>query len=207
MLVGFDTSAYPGDSTMNELRKDFSFCGFYLGPAPSHQNAGWMNKLSTLRNMKFKFAPIFVGQQTIGPGSKVPSNANGIADAKRTTQLMSNAGFNHGSPVYLDLENGPPYTSPEAIYVKAWVDEVRALGFVPGVYCSHLLTAQVAHTGALLWDFQIPTTARTYQKLPMDYPPEATVGKIRQYRQNVVLRGTGILVDLDQAHDATGLAS
>lgn len=207
MLTGFDCSAYPGDSTMQELRKDFAFCGFYLGPAPSHQNAGWMVKLSTLRNMKYKFAPIFVGQQTIGPGSKVPSGSNGIVDAKKTALLMSNAGFNHGSPVYLDLENGPPYTPLEAAYVEAWVEEVGALGFLPGVYASHLLTSKVP-LGALHWDFKVPTTAKTYQPLPMDYPPEAPSNvKIRQFRQNVVLRGTGILVDLDQAHDASGLAS
>lgn len=209
MLTGFDCSAYPGDTTMQTLRKDFAFCGFYLAPAPSHQNAGWMVKLSTLRNMKYKFCPIFVGQQVIGPGSKMPSAAQGITDAKKTALLMSNAGFNHGSPVYLDLENGAPYPIAESQYVKAWVDEVRALGFEPGVYCSHVLQPTVSKENeALIWDFRVPTTSRTYQTLPMAYPPEIPEGvSIRQYRQNVVLRGTGLLVDLDQAHDASGLAS
>lgn len=207
MLVGFDCSAYPGDSTMNTLRKDFAFCGFYLAPAPSHGNAGWMNKLSTLRNIKYKFLPIFVGQQVTGPGSKAPSTAMGITDAKKTVQLMLNAGFNHGSPVYLDLENGPPYPQVEAAYVTAWADEVKALGFIPGVYCSHMLEADLPK-GVLIWDFKIPTTARTYMTLPANYPPQIPQGlAARQYQQNVVLRGTGILVDLDQAFDASGLAS
>lgn len=206
MLTGFDCSAYPGDTTMQTLKKDFAFCGFYLAPAPSHGNMGWMHKLSTLRNMKYKLAPIFVGQQVIGPGSKAPSTAQGTIDAKKTAQLMSNAGFNHGSPVYLDLENGPPYPMLESQYATAWVDEVRALGYTPGVYASHLLTAKLPH--ALVWDFKIPTTDRTFQTLPQGYPPELPSGiNVRQYRQNVVLRGTGILVDLNQAPDATGLAS
>jgi hypothetical protein len=207
MLTGFDCSAYPGDTTMQTLKKDFAFCGFYLAPAPSHGNTGWMNKLSTLRNMKYKFLPIFVGQQVIGPGSKQPSAANGIADAKKTAQLMLSAGFNHGSPVYLDLENGPPYTLLESQYTTAWVDEVAALGFIPGIYASHLLTPHLP-TKALIWDFKIPTTARTFMTLPMNYPPELPAGlAARQYLQNVVLRGTGILVDINQAPDATGLAS
>lgn len=206
MLTGFDCSAYPGDTTMQTLKKDFAFCGFYLAPAPSHGNTGWMNKLSTLRNMKYKLAPIFVGQQVIGPGSKQPSQSNGIADAKKAAQLMSSAGFNHGSPVYLDLENGPPYTTLESQYVTAWVGEVLALGFTPGVYASHLLTGKLPH--ALIWDFKIPTTDRTFMTPPINYPPELPAGiSIRQYLQNVVLRGTGILVDMNQAPDASGLAS
>jgi hypothetical protein len=120
---------------------------------------------------------------------------------------MLNAGFNHGSPVYLDLENGPPYPAKESVYVNAWADEVRALGFIPGIYASHLLTNMLP-TGTLNWDFKIPTTARTFETLPAEYPPALPAGiNIRQYRQNVVLRGTGILVDLNQAPDATGLAS
>lgn len=207
MLKGFDTSAYPGDSTMQTLKKDFDFCAFYLGPAPSHQNNGWMVKLGTLRIMKYKFLPIFVGQQVTGPGSKQPSTATGIADAKKTAQLMSSAGFNHGSPVYLDLENGPPYPAAEAAYVVAWVDEIRALGFTPGVYCSHLLSAKLP-PHVLIWDFKVPTTDRTFMTLPQGYPPEIPPGlAARQYLQNVVLRGTGILVDMDQAPDASGLAS
>src|SRR6266566_10150723 len=42
MLRGFDTSAYPGDAVMTLLRPSFDFCGFYLAPAPSHNNASWM---------------------------------------------------------------------------------------------------------------------------------------------------------------------
>lgn len=207
MLKGFDCSAYPGDSTMLTLRSYFQFCALYLGPAPSHQNTGWMNKLTTLRAMKYKFLPIFVGQQVTGPGSKKPSTAQGIIDAKLAARLMSNAGFNHGSPVYLDLENGPPYPQAESDYVTAWVHEVQALGFTPGVYCSHLLTSKLPK-GVLIWDFKVPTTERTFMSLPQNMPPELPAGlKARQYLQNVVLRGTGILVDMDQAPDETGLAS
>ena len=207
MLKGFDTSAYPGDRTMLVLKQYFDFCAFYLGPAPSHQDAGWMGKLPSLRSMKYKLLPIFVGQQVTGPGSKAPSASQGVIDAKRATWLMLGAGFNHGSPVYLDMENGPPYPATEAAYVSAWVDEVRALGFTPGVYCSHLLSAKLPKN-VLIWDFKVPTTDRTFMTLPQNTPPEIPPGlSARQYLQNVVLRGTGILVDMDSAPDASGLAS
>jgi hypothetical protein len=207
MLRGFDTSAYPGNSTMQALRQFFDFTGVYLGPAPSHQNTGWMTEIPTLRQMGYRMLPVFVGQQVIGPGAKNPSVANGILDAKRAAQLMASAGFNHLAPVYLDLENGAPMPQLERDYVAAWVSEVRALGYAPGVYCSHVLSTLVVPLKCLIWDFHVPTTDRTYQVLPQDAPPPLPAGlAARQYRQNVVLRGTGILVDLNQAPDASGLA-
>lgn len=207
MLKGFDTSAYPGDATMTKLKQDFDFCGFYLAPAPSHQNVGWMNKLETLRRLKYMLLPIFVGQEVTGPGSKTNTKAQGVEDAKKACRLMTNAGFNHGSPIYLDLENGAPMTAQQHDYVEAWIAEVTTLGFTPGVYCSHTLTARVSTFKCLIWDFQVPTVSRTYQNVPVDAAQPIPAGlSARQYRQNIVLRGTGLLVDLDTAPNANGLA-
>ena len=73
---------------------------------------------------------------------------------------MSSEEFVAGSFVYLDLEDGPPFTSPRTDYVAAWANAVSADGFQPGVYCSHGFAADV-HTlqpKARLWAFKVDST-------------------------------------------------
>jgi len=43
---GFDVSAFPGVSKMAKLKQNtnLEWCGFYLAPAPSHANTGWMGQ-------------------------------------------------------------------------------------------------------------------------------------------------------------------
>ncbi len=208
MLKGFDSSAYPGSTTMEALKKYFDFCGFYLGAAPSHKDIGWMNALPTLRNLGYLTLPIFVGQQVVGPGAKKPSQANGVLDADRATQLMQRAGFLPDAPVYLDLENGAPMPPKEHDYAFAWIDRVRSNGFTPGVYCSHVLADQFDPKKTRIWAFKVPTTTCTYCDVTDIPAPQVDIPNAvaRQYRQNIMLRPAGLLVDLDAAYDDTGLA-
>lgn len=161
--AGFDCSGYPGDDVIRYLKRmtNFAWCGFYLGPAPSHPDAGWMTKRSFLKSLGLGLAPIYVGQQTIGPGSRNPDTSHGYQDGTGATKLMQQAGFPQNSAVYLDLENGLPFPSAQQAYVAAWVDQVEHNGYVAGVYCSHTFAAAVHQIvpSALIWSFKVDTTS------------------------------------------------
>ncbi len=66
--AGFDTSTYPGDSTMSWLKThtNLQWVGYYLAPAPSRTNATWMGSYARqggLRDQGWGVAPLYVGEQ------------------------------------------------------------------------------------------------------------------------------------------------
>lgn len=157
-FAGFDISGYPGDATMAWLKANTNlvWCGYYL-PAPSHPRSTWVGKQAQLRAAGWGIAPVFVGQQVIGPGSHNPSAASGVADGNQAVSEMTQDGFAPGSCVYLDIENGPPLTPPQIDYVSNWCDTVQQGGYTPGIYCSHLLAAQVhsLRPDCRIWAFKL----------------------------------------------------
>src|SRR3954471_3280602 len=73
--LGFDTFAYPGNEAMRAwltADKPYKWVGYYLS-APCHTDSSWEGKRSTLSQMGWGMAVIYVGQQTWGrtPGAKV----------------------------------------------------------------------------------------------------------------------------------------
>jgi hypothetical protein len=72
---------------------------------------------------------------------------------------MIDEGFPRGSFVYLDLENGPPFSAMQKVYVAAWVDAVRANGYAAGVYCSYLFAREVAglRSNLRVWCYHVAT--------------------------------------------------
>jgi hypothetical protein len=161
--AGFDRSEYPGDAVMKWLlaNTNLRWAGFYLSPAPSHQDPSWMKAAEGDGLAGWGLAPIFVGQETIGPGSHLVTAAQGAIDGKAACALMTQAGFAAGSFVYLDLENGPPFSAAQQGYVGAWVDAVVAGGFGPGVYASFMFAAAVKalRPNARIWVFHVRTTS------------------------------------------------
>lgn len=152
----------PGEQLQWIKMAGFSWCGMYLGPAPSHQDEGWMSALPALQNVGLGALPIYVGQQVVGPGSQTVTEDQGRRDGQQAGALMKNAMFTPGSFVYLDLENGPPYTEAQQGYVAAWAQAVSETGYGVGVYCSHTFGQEVlaqAGAGARLWCFKVATTA------------------------------------------------
>ena len=160
-FAGFDCSDYPGPNVMAWLKANTNlvWCGIYLGPAPSHPGTSWMGKRASIVALGMGIAPIYVGQQITGPGSKNPSLAQGTTDGGNAADLMVQEGFVAGSCVYLDLENGPPLTSALRDYVAGWCDAVSARSFQPGVYCSHAFAQEIhqLRTTARIWAFKVPT--------------------------------------------------
>lgn len=208
--AGFDASGYPGDLVMLELKRttNFEWCGFYLGPAPSHPDPGWMPHLAVLKGQGWGFAPIYVGQQTEGPGSHVVTAAQGSIDGAHAAGLMRSAGFGVGSFVYLDLENGAPFIAFQRGYVGAWCDAVVAAGFGAGVYCSFQFAAEVSklRPDARIWVFHVRTvSAHPVVGATFPAPDPATSGfpgaSIWQHDDSaeITVSGKTLLVDLDSA--------
>ncbi len=145
------------------------WCGFYLGPAPSHHSDSWMTQRAQLQANGWGLAPLYVGQQIIGPGSHNPSTPQGVVDGHHATQLMTAAGFPQGACVYLDLENGLPFPPLLQQYTVSWIDTVQNDQFRAGVYCSHAFAEEVhvLRPSVRIWAFKVTTT----QPHPVPGPP------------------------------------
>lgn len=124
---------------------------------------------------------------------------------------MTSAGFPAGSYVYLDLENGAPFTPAQHTYVAHWIDAVISGGFGAGVYCSHTFAVEV-HTlrsSARIWAFKVPTVV--HHPVPgHNYPDSHPAGSgypgayMWQLGQGCIIDvpgagGNKLLVDLDTA--------
>ena len=161
---GFDTSEFPGAPEMAWLKANTNlvWCGYYLGPAPSHVSTSWMGQRAALQAAGWGLAPVYVGQQIGGPGRHVVSGTQGTIDGSDAVAMMTQEGFSNGGCVYLDLEDGPPFSAPRTDYVAAWADAVRHGGFLPGIYCSHALAVAVQsqQPSARIWAFKVGTTGR-----------------------------------------------
>jgi len=209
IFLGFDRSAYPGDNVMQRLRTEgeVDFTGFYLGPAPSHGDTGWMQKRDFLAGLGFGFAPLYVGQQQSAPGSLILTAAQGILDGRNATKLATTAGFPEASVLYLDIETGPPAHPPFFNYYKAWVQSVIDNGFIPGFYCSHHLGGPfaAADNRAVPWVYQLNAIGGNFAlPLPRPDPSHSSFNgaKVLQYAQNATLNLNGTIlkpVDLDTA--------
>lgn len=203
-FAGFDRSDYPGDPIMDWLKADTNlvWCGYYLGPAPSHGSTTWMGKRGSLSAAGWGIAPLYVGQQVTGRGSHNPSSETGQTDGQHAARLMTSEGFSTGSWVYLDLENGPPLTSPLRDYVANWCDALSSKGFQPGVYCSHLLALDI-HTlrsGCRIWSFNVQTTQSHPVPNPFPDPNPSGCGYIGAYAWQL---GQNCLVNVDLANLST----
>ena len=206
--AGFDTFGYPGDSVMDWLKRNTNFCwtGFYLAPAPSHPNTSWMSHRQRLVDTGWGIAPLYVGQETIGPGRHNVTGIQGHFDGADAAKLMEQAGFPKGSVVYIDLENGPPFTVAEQNYVTSWVAAVEASGYKAGVYASFLFSAAVHKVvpSAYIWTFHVKTVNlhRVHGPTYPDSHPAlsgyggATLWQLDQSAQIDVPNGH-MLVDLD----------
>lgn len=215
IFLGFDRSEYPGDSVMKRLRTEaqIDFTGFYLAPAPSHGNAGWMGKRAFLLGLGYGFAPVYVGQQQPGapghpnPGSHTITAAQGTIDGRNAAELAAQANFPGASVIYLDIETGDQPVPGALSYYRAWVDSVIAHGFSPGVYCSHVVVAAYmsADNRAVPWIFQLAALGGTFAPpLPRKDPSHSSFSgaKVLQHAQNAKLNlGATVIkpVDLDTA--------
>ena len=139
--AGFDTAIYPGNDVMDWLNANtnLAWCGYYLAPAPSHGSTTWMGNLAYLNGKGWQCVPIYLGQQTIGPGSHNVTAAQGGIDGADAANLANSEGFPAGAYIYLDVEDGSNPSAASQAYIKAWAQAVLAANYSPGIYCSHLI--------------------------------------------------------------------
>lgn len=161
---GVDASEFPGQAEMNWLRANTNadWCGYYLAPAPSHSSTSWMGRRASLKAAGWGLAPTYLGQQLAGLGSHKVSAGQGQIDGGDAARLMTAEGFAPGAYVYLDLEDGPPFSEPRIGYVDRWISAVSANGFRPGVYCSHSIAAAVHQLSdtVRIWAYKVETSAQ-----------------------------------------------
>ena len=136
VYLGFDRNDYPGDQGMAELRKEFSFAGYWLTPAPGAKTNPWSGKRKIMSEQNYGFVLLARGRE----GSAIHDTANarkyGIADAREAARNAKAEGFASGAIIFVDVEEGGRLTEAYHDYLRAWADELMKLGFRPGVYCS-----------------------------------------------------------------------
>lgn len=158
-VPGFDTRDYPGDGVMRTwlVESPYRWVGFYL-PAPCYTGTTWQGRRSTIRDMGWGTAVLFVGEQDWPASTSAarPAEATDTAGAAGATEVRctrsnlsaergsidgaaaadaaAGEGFPTGTVVYLDVEPVESVSDSLAAYVSAWAPALEARGFTPGLY-------------------------------------------------------------------------
>ena len=208
-FAGIDCSEFPGLDMLAVIKgqTNVTWLGYYLD-APSHPNSGWCGQRGALDILGFGLAPIFVGQEVIGPGSHVVSGQQGTADGLQAASEMADEGFAPSTCVFLDIENGGPISAAQMSYIASWTATVRREGYSAGLYCSHTDAAflAAAHPLARIWAWNLGVNGNGGVAAPLPTPDVSACGYARasiwQRAQNVTLLPYGLQVDLDVATTA-----
>jgi hypothetical protein len=136
IYLGFDRNDYPGDQNLKTLRQTFSYAGFWLSHPPGEKTNSWAGKRQTLQSAGFGFLVLFNGR--LLADLKTVSNAGklGKSDGLAAVAAAQREGFRGGTVIFLDQEEGGRMLPGQKAYIYAWVDEISAAGFRPGIYCS-----------------------------------------------------------------------
>jgi hypothetical protein len=108
--------------------------GFYLPEAPSHGWSYYRGRRKSFVDIGFGLAPIYVGQQISGPGSKILTEEQGKKDAQDAARKMKTEGFPKGDVCYLDVEGGN-WSAALVTYAAAWINETNdSTDYTAGMY-------------------------------------------------------------------------
>jgi len=138
--VGFDRNEYPGDETMEAMKKQFAFVGYWLTVPPGAMFNQWVGKRVVLRQQGWGFLLLANGklEAEIAKAQKAgmaPADL-GRKDAAAAVAAAKNEGFPAGAIVFLDQEEGGRLTDVQAAYLLAWTEAVAGSAYKPGVYAS-----------------------------------------------------------------------
>jgi hypothetical protein len=142
---GFDRNEYPGDGLLPQLRRSFSFAGYWLNNPPGDNGNSWAGKRAVIKGAGFGFLILFDGRVDKELHGK-DAAALGKADGAAAVSAARREGFAGGAVVFLDQEEGGRLIPEQNDYLFAWVDAVRAAGYRPGVYCSGIAVAEGSAT-------------------------------------------------------------
>jgi hypothetical protein len=146
--LGFDTCSAPSAGAMSAWSSSpYRAVGIYIGGTNSacaqpNLTAGWV---SSEVAAGWHLIPTYVGLQgagacgggctTIDPSH---ASAQGAAAADDAVSRAAGLGIPAGNPIYYDMEQytRPAGTSAVLAFLSAWTSELRARGYVSGVYSS-----------------------------------------------------------------------
>jgi hypothetical protein len=151
-VPGFDTRDYPGDEVMRSWfgSSPYRWVGYYL-PAPCYTGTTWSGRRTSLREIGWGFAVLFVGEQDwrAMPGAPADTGAvdnprcssahltaeQGSAHADAAAAAALADGFPEGTVIFLDVERVERVSDELSTYVRSWVARMLAAGrYTPGLY-------------------------------------------------------------------------
>ena len=135
-FLGFDANEYPGDASLENLKRTFSFSGYWLNNPPGAKSNDWVGKRETLRAAGFGFLVLFDGRLERELNSPADPAASGMQDAQSAANAAAREGFPRGTIIFLDQEEGGRMTARQMSYILAWIDALTNTGYRAGIYCS-----------------------------------------------------------------------
>jgi glycoside hydrolase-like protein len=144
--LGFDRNVYPGDETWAELRKTFSFTGYWLNSPPGESSNSWQGKRQLIGSHGFGFLVLFNGKRYAELKAPADPVALGRADAQAAAQAAKSEGFPATTIIFLDVEEGGRLLPKQQAYLHAWIDELALHHYLAGVYCSGIPVREAGGT-------------------------------------------------------------
>lgn len=144
--LGFDRNVYPGDESWGELRKTFSFSGFWLNSPPGEPSNSWQGKRQVIESHGLGFLVLFNGKRYADLKPPADPVALGKADALAAAQAATREGFPANTIIFLDIEEGGRLLSEQQAYLHAWIDELKIHHYMVGVYCSGIPVREASGT-------------------------------------------------------------
>jgi hypothetical protein len=136
--LGFDRNEYPGDEQMRELRKVFSFSGYWLNRPPGATEPGttWTGKRKFMTSLGYGFLVLYQGRLFSELKATLDPAALGKADALAAIAAAQAEGFPRNTIIFLGHEEGGRLLPQQRLYLHAWIDAVNRSPYRAGVYCS-----------------------------------------------------------------------
>jgi hypothetical protein len=151
-FLGFDRNDYPGDQNLQELRKDFSYAGYWLNNPPGANSNAWTGRRKHLQNAGFGFLVLFNGRKYSELGSTAHAAELGKSDAQKAANTARSEGFPPHTIIFLDQEEGGRLLPEQTAYLFAWMNDVIPSGFGVGVYCSGMAAKEASEATVVTAD-------------------------------------------------------
>jgi hypothetical protein len=134
--LGMDRNDYPGDASMQALRKTFAFTGYWLNNPPGADRNSWKGKRALVQDMGYGFLILFNGREYKELKGSGDAGGVGARDAAIALHAADAEGFPRNAILFLDQEQGGRMLAEQREYIHAWVDGVVKGGYRAGIYCS-----------------------------------------------------------------------
>jgi hypothetical protein len=215
-VKGFDACHAPSASTMRAWRSSFAAVGVYLGGVNAACPGGNLTSdwVRTTTGMGWGLLPIYVGPQAPCWGlqgvliKSASAAAEGRAAGADAVSDAQGLGLGTGSPIYYDMEGyngGTSCKNAVLNFLGAWDGQVRAAGYVPGVYSSQnsgIADLQAATASqkpgftppAAIW-IALWDNVATLSDGTLAWPMTA---RNKQYSGNVNVKVGGITLNIDR---------